>query len=140
MPIRTTSGDLGLLRFEQESSLEDECVHMQRSEARDPRTNQLKPTWTDSPGPPLPCGFDPGASKDVQLSLTGRTSAQENAIATDARLRLTREHAEAILPQDKIRITKIRGESLDTPQTFSVAGYPELGPTGAVVNLSRVEL
>jgi hypothetical protein len=140
MPIPTTPGDLRILRAEQVSSLEDRCVHMPRTAGKDPRNNATIYTWPDATGPPLACGFDPGASKDVQLALSGRGSNQENAITTDARLRVSLEDAAAVRPLDKMRVTAIRGEDLETPQTFSVAGYPELGPTGAVLNLSRVEL
>ena len=118
--------ELARMRATQASSMMDTCVVLAYGE--DGSDNYGLPEHCYTPQDPTPCGFDPGAGKEVM------DGAQ--VVVTDARLRLSL--GTAVDPRDRIRITHRFGEALATPPTFEILGEPERGPSGMVLNLRLV--
>ncbi len=132
--IPYTPGQLALLERDTRGSLQDEAKHWPLQEERGGRKEQF------TEGETFACGFDPHAAKSIMGQVSGRGQTQEDAIVTDARLRLRLEDAETVRSGDRIEILKKAGRPLDPTQFFYVVGLPEIGSVRAVLNLERVEL
>jgi hypothetical protein len=83
------------------------------------------PVVTFTPGAAIACGFDPQASREVQEG--------SHVAVVDGRLRLPL--GTAVTSKDRIQVTHRFGEALSSPETYSIIGEPERGPTGLVLNL-----
>lgn len=115
--------------------MQDEAIHLPRTVNRNPNGEEIA-TYAD--GDPWRCGFDPKGGKELSSNIAGKTASSADLIVTDASLRLPLA-ASGISPYDRMRLVALKGDALAVPQTFDVIGFPELGPSGIVLNLQRVE-
>ncbi len=78
-----------------------------------------------TPGTVAKCGFNPTASREVQVGA--------DVVITDASLRLP---IDTVLDsKDRVQITRRHGQVLSSPRIFEVVGEPERGPSALVARL-----
>ncbi|MBI4916871.1 MAG: hypothetical protein HY825_13570 [Acidobacteria bacterium] len=122
-----TSAELAALRAAQESAMQDVCLVQSRTLVT---TDLGYPTETWSDGVLVPCGFDPSGG--------GEIPGPEHAMITaDAAVRLPGVTVIGI--HDRIKLTTRYGEPM-TPAYYDVVAPPEIGPSGVVVRVNRVEV
>ena len=119
--------ELTQMRADQANHYNDTCVIQTLSTARD-TTGAVLPTYTD--GSAISCGFEPTGG-------TERKAAGGTAVITDATVRLP--IGTTVTAKDRVKITKRHGTSI-TALVFGVAGEPQRGPSGLVVELRMAEL
>lgn len=119
-------GELERLEYVQAYHMNDTCVILTRSATVDAYG---LPVETFTAGTPIPCGYH----------MLGTREINENGqlVIVDAELRIERDTV--IDNLDRIQITKRLGRTLASPETYRVIGDPNMGPSGIVLSLKRVE-
>ena len=118
--------DLEMMREAQEAAMMDTCVLMRYSEVKD-AINHPVPTWTD--GEISICGLKSTGGNEQRGN--GRT-----VVRWDARLRMPLNTV--IDLRDRVRIVLRFGQPC-TPIVYEVSAPPEIGPSGMVVPLMKVQ-
>jgi hypothetical protein len=122
-------------------NLPDTCQILEHSSGSPDRYNKPANTWTvridpASPDPEnpeplgIPCGIEYLESQD--------TVPATQTVLIQASLRL--EKGTQVNNLDRIKLTHVRGEALDPPQTFNIVGAPKIMPSLVLLDLASVTL
>ncbi len=121
------ANDLAMLRADQALSFLDTCqiAPVVETAATGGELVESWPTYADA----VACGFEPTGGRE-------RRRGQGTILITDATLRLAL--GTTITARSRVKVTKIKGETLSTPLYFGVVGSPRQGKTALVVELEEV--
>lgn len=74
------------------------------------------------------CGYAPGATSEAPTN--------DGTVLLDGKLRLPVDIP--IQSLDRIDLTHLKGEALESPLKFEVVGLPALGPSGYLVGIRKI--
>lgn len=123
--------ELDKMRQAQREAMGDTCVLECFTPGMDDYGTELE---TYTAGDPIPCGFNPESGGKREYRRADGTIA-----VIDASLRLALDEGETLDARDRVRLTHRHGEPLSQPLVFGLDGPPQIGPTGVVLRLVRVE-
>ncbi len=121
-----TDTELDGMKATQESAMMDECFIKPYSRTMD--AGEPVETWTANPSS-TKCGVD--TRKSIE-----RRGGDMTVLKSDARIRLPL--GTAIGAKDKIDVITRFGQSIDTVE-YALAGDPEIGPSGIVIDLMIIQ-
>ena len=122
-----TAAELVRMRSTQVDAMQDLCVVKSFTDEPDDY-NQLIRTWAD--GAPIACGLDPTGGREV-------TRADSTVVFTDATIRLPLDTV--IDPAYRIEVISRFGEELIDAVVYGIIGEVQLGPSGLVLDLQKVQ-
>lgn len=113
----------------------DRVVIINYTVSKDATGQEIK-TYTDDLTIDCGFGFSPFKFRSRELGTLGAEESSEILV----RARVSIEHQDRINTTTRLRLTHRYGVKLATPQTYEVQGFNEVGPSGMVINLKRVQL
>lgn len=125
---------LDQLRLDNENYLPDKLVLMNRTDTLD---EYGTPTKVYSTVGTYACGlaFSPFKFRSRETGGLGEATSE-----ILVRARVLMEVASLVSPDDIVVLVEKYGEPVVPTQTYQVEGFPEIVPTGAILNLRRSEL
>jgi hypothetical protein len=133
--IPYTAGELALNRAAVEGTMQDTCVRLAYSDARDSDNEETAGTHT--PAETFVCGFTPAVGRT--LSSATRDVHGTGVVITESQLRLPIAADGVFQPRDRVRLTHRFEMELAMPVDFEIAGTPFTGMTAVVLALHTVE-
>jgi hypothetical protein len=128
-----TPGELTAMRDVQTGAMMDTCTLRKWAPTTDNYGTEIE-GWTETTG--VDCGLD--------VSGGGGTGGGERRrlngtiVVISATLRLSLEDGAGLTEEDKVTVTHRNGEALTPALTYGIAGQPQRGPTGYVLQLVEV--
>lgn len=130
-----TARQMAQMKRSNEDRLSDRAVIVSRTDTLD-AVGQPVATWTDVKTIDCAFGFSPFKFRSRELDTLGGEESSEILV----RARVPIRYQSDIDTSTRLRLIARYGTTLDPAQTYEVQGFNEIGPSGMVVNLKRVEL
>lgn len=128
-----SASEIAQMKADNQGHMMDTAQIKNRSDTLNDR-GQPVPAWTTTATSSCGFEFSPFKFRGREVGTPGEETAE-----IYVRARFPKAQEGNISVSSRIVLTHRYGTALDTPQTYEVHGYPEVGPSGLILNLRRTQ-